>query len=39
MYHWMVQYKNDKWTSAQRESNNLQIFVCATKREKLIPLN
>ena len=37
--HWMmliVQYKNDKWASAQREFNNPRICFWAAKREKLI---
>ena len=37
--HWMmliVQYKNDKWASAQREFNNPRICIWAAKREKLI---
>ena len=31
-----MQYKNDKWASAQREFNNPRICVWAAKREKLI---
>ena len=34
-----VQYKNDKWASAQRKFNNPRICFCAAKREKLIPRN
>ena len=42
MYHSLndvnfVQYKDDKWASAQREFNNQQIGFGAAKREKLIP--
>ena len=33
----IVQYKNDKWASAQREFNNPRICFWAAKREKLIP--
>ena len=33
----IVQYKNDKWASAQREFNNSRICFWAAKREKLIP--
>ena len=41
MYHSLndvnfVQYKNDKWASAQREFNNPRICFWAAKREKLI---
>ena len=32
----IVQYKNDKWASAQREFNNPRIRFWAAKREKLI---
>ena len=32
----IVQYKNDKWASAQREFNNPRICFWAAKREKLI---
>ena len=32
----LVQYKNDKWASAQREFNNPRICFWAAKREKLI---
>ena len=32
----IVQYKNDKWASAQREFNNPRIWFWAAKREKLI---
>ena len=42
MYHSLndvnfVQYKNDKWASAQREFNNPRICFCAAKREKIYP--
>ena len=42
MYHSLndgnfVQYKIDKWASAQREINNPRICFSAAKREKLIP--
>ena len=41
MYHSLndvnfVQYKNDKWASAEREFNNPRICFWAAKREKLI---
>ena len=32
----IVQYKNDKWASVQREFNNPRICFWAAKREKLI---
>ena len=32
----IVQYKNDKWASAQREFNNPRICFWAAKHEKLI---
>ena len=32
----IVQYKNDKWASAQREFNNPRIWFWASNREKFI---
>ena len=38
MYHSLndvniVQYKNDKWASAQREFNNPRMFLCCQTRK------
>ena len=33
----IVQYKNDKWASTQREFNNPRICFWAAKREKINP--